>query len=555
MTESFIRAFFRDAPAGQHILLWTVGRGGEKTSHWCSSVEEAVLAGQSDKTQDKNTYFGVGTRRYGKYIEPNQRGDEKDVAYLYGTWIDIDIRSDAHAKENLPDSIEEAMDILEAVPLEPSYVINTGHGIQAYWLFTTPMSCGIQWQETKKWTKRFNYTFKLFSKKMGWDVDSVFDLTRVMRLPGTMNVKGGGSAPVTIISQSDKRYDPFEITEYLIDESLVSEPTNIVSVPTDNVTVSLSAQPPLDKFEALFDNHPEFKDRWNHKKPPSSRDDSMSSYDMSLASMAARNGWTVQEIVDLLVYHRKKYAHLDNGSKGTRTDYLIRTAKNAVATINTEHAYESVSVTVTAGTDAESPRMPQTDDEKAEVFKGISKLLTLPVTGFIKYDGDEPTFKIKVDDRWIDLGGIENITTFNRFQNKIAAHIGRGIPNFSRDKWRGVWETLMSVVSVETLADGGDIGIMYNTKLSRWITSTGVCEVTRELDMCDTGMIYKCKSRLYFCLDDFYRFIKLHEHENVTRPQLTRTLRGFGVEAKEVGYEDEGKVRKRHMWFVSELFR
>ena len=60
------------------------------------------------------------------------------------------------------------------------------------------------------------------------------------------------------------------------------------------------AQAPTTKYGALMENDQKFKKSW-HRQRPDLPDQSASSYDMSLASIAVMAGWSDQEVRNLLV--------------------------------------------------------------------------------------------------------------------------------------------------------------------------------------------------------------------------------------------------------------
>ena len=60
---------------------------------------------------------------------------------------------------------------------------------------------------------RLQATIQAVAKLHGWDVDSTFDLARVLRLPGTYNRKvPDDPKPVEIIeAHEDRRYNPSDL--------------------------------------------------------------------------------------------------------------------------------------------------------------------------------------------------------------------------------------------------------------------------------------------------------------------------------------------------------
>jgi hypothetical protein len=546
--SDFIGAFFAGMPEGQHILVWTA-REQARVSHWGDSVAAAASIAEAEAAKSQNTYFGVGTRRRGKHLVPDKRGEDKDVAYLYGMWVDIDWMSDAHQKQNLPADEDEAYSILEAVPLDPSIVVRSGHGLQAYWLFDEPLPIGLGMDAAKRMTMRWNYTFKRFAQRCGWDVDSVFDLARVMRVPGSRNVKNGGDVAVEIVTfEPDRRYSIYELMDSAIDEDAVPSQLAANSMRAGNLVLNYTAQYNVDKFEALSENNPEFHARWLHKKAPGG-DNSMSSYDMSLASMAAYAGWDMQEIVDLLICHRRKYKDLDPNNKEQRFDYLERTARKAWMDAQDSEKREAAKAALVVRPDEAQSK--DGDDAPAEdmgTWEALAKVLKIDIRGMKKFLADEPTYRILIGDGEYEMGTIENITSWVRFQNKVATHTGRAIPRFKPQQWADIWSRiLMSAVSV-SIADGGSAEVLYSDRFAQWMDDQVVLTVDAEVDITDPGHIYKCDGSVYFQLDDFYRWLKLYHHDNVTRGVVAKVLRQMNARPKHISIVRDGKKSSRNMW-------
>lgn len=543
---NFINAFFSGMRDGQNILIWTLP---SRTSYWGGSLGAASAIAEAQVSKHQDTYFGVGTRRFGKHITSDERGKDSDVSYLYGMWLDIDMRNEAHAKENLPATDEEALSILEAVPLEPTILVHSGHGYQAHWLFDEPLAIGLGTEAAKRMTMRWNYTFKRFAQRCGWDVDSVFDLARVMRLPGGRNVKHGGDVPVEMIRcEPERRYSIDELMEHCVDDDVLPD-VNGTNLRAGNVVMNYSATYPVDKFEALSENNPDFLARWKHTKPPSGGDQSMSAYDMSLASMAAYAGWSLQEIVDLLICHRRTRKELDPNNKEQRFDYIERTARKAwtdAQDAGKREAAKAALIVTTSESQAEDGDIPG----DGTPWEAVSKALLIDIRGMTKYLSDEPTYKIQIGDKHYDLGTIENITSWARFQNKIATHTGKAIPKSTSKNWSDYWSRMLMSASVVSIADGGSADMLYEDRFNQWLESQSIVRVNTEVEMGDTGTVFQLRETLYFSLDDFYRWLKLFHHDSAPRGAVAKVLRGMGHGAMphHITVVRDGKRTTRNMW-------
>lgn len=161
----------------------------------------------------QNIYFSPGICATAK----NDKLAEPDIAGIPALWADVDIFHPAHAKKNLPKSVQEAYTLIpECLP--PSIIVHSGHGLQFWWLlkevwnFDTPE----EKDRAKDILTRLQGYIRQRAQANGWHLDSVQDLCRVMRLPGTVNIKIPNE-PVwaQVIEYNDSRYDPAELDELL----------------------------------------------------------------------------------------------------------------------------------------------------------------------------------------------------------------------------------------------------------------------------------------------------------------------------------------------------
>ena len=117
-----------------------------------------------------NTFFGVAARK-------NKGGKKEDVGYCRVVWLDKDIDKDGDI------STEDFIAKLNGFLFPPSYIVNSGHGIHAYWLLKEPV-------ETPEELIRLEELNKSLARYFSTDFN-VCDYSRIMRVPGTVNQKRG----------------------------------------------------------------------------------------------------------------------------------------------------------------------------------------------------------------------------------------------------------------------------------------------------------------------------------------------------------------------------
>ncbi len=311
--EEFLNMLFAEAVAeDRRLCVFTLP--DRRTRHFSSLTAAALHAAEEAKT--KEVYFGVGLagRNFGR------RNSSSDIVAIVGLWADIDLAAPWRAEKPLPRTVDEARTILDRLPLAPSVLVDSGHGLHAYWLFKEPWVFETDDERIKaaKTARGWVETVRNAARGLGWDVDSVGDLARVLRLPGTVNRKGQMPVEVRVLESGDRRYNPDDFEPFAADEV----PVEMDEVQVDALALRPDAEPPADKFGRLMCVSQTFSDSWNHWRADSS-DQSQSAYDQSLADIAALSDWSDQEIADLLIAVRRR--HGQKPEKALRPDYVTKT--------------------------------------------------------------------------------------------------------------------------------------------------------------------------------------------------------------------------------------
>lgn len=163
----------------------------------------------AEETAGHDVYFGLGLRIEG--LEPTEQGRVDDIVALPGFVVDIDFFDpqfpNAHKAKNLPRSIEEAAPFFDGLP-DPSAVVYSGNGIQAYHFFREPvvLETSTQRQRMKDRLKQWQNVFVSRGKELGWHVDDVATLPHVFRLPGFTHQKTGRQAKL-LYCDASLRYE------------------------------------------------------------------------------------------------------------------------------------------------------------------------------------------------------------------------------------------------------------------------------------------------------------------------------------------------------------
>ena len=165
-----------------------------------------VSAPVPDLDLKQNCYLGLGIRRQ-RPDNGSGRGKTDDIIAIPGLWLDLDYHSPgAHkASHPLPPSEDAALSLLDAAPYKPSLIVHSGHGLQIYWLFKelAVFDSNDDRETFGRLCRGWQSLFQQAGRDRGWHVDSTADLARVLRIPGTRNLKTIEPRPVEVNEAND----------------------------------------------------------------------------------------------------------------------------------------------------------------------------------------------------------------------------------------------------------------------------------------------------------------------------------------------------------------
>ena len=217
-----------------HFAYLTKFKGGKKFYSFkvADESQRMAMAIKAIELSDNGVdiWHSVNTVSVAPY--GNKRGDESVISYQTAIVTDIDILSDAHKSTNLASNFDEAKSFL---PFTPSLILDSGYGLQAYYIFDQPILITNQNREELK--QRNNLLLDVIRQRAnGKDIDGVGDLPRILRTPSTFNCKlGTQNAPMChVVENSGLRFSPIEIDEKLnaMIQAQKKEAKQIVAIPT-----------------------------------------------------------------------------------------------------------------------------------------------------------------------------------------------------------------------------------------------------------------------------------------------------------------------------------
>lgn len=169
------------------------------------AVDSALILDRATAlSKTAQVYFGINRRS--RALALGERGGNADISNISMIGMDIDVSDPRDPDQGLPQSQEEALELLEAFSLKPTYTISSGLGIHAYWVLCEEIeiTSEIERANAQNFIRDFYRGFAEYAKPFKFD--STHDLSRMLRFPGSWNFKDANNPKqVEFLSQNPER--------------------------------------------------------------------------------------------------------------------------------------------------------------------------------------------------------------------------------------------------------------------------------------------------------------------------------------------------------------
>lgn len=519
----FLEAIYADAlgRSSGHLLIWTAS---PKRSAWFRDLGQAAeYAGRCAG----DTYVGVGLsdKDYGAHA----RAKAHQIVHVPALWLDLDYLDDVHQHDDLPESEEEARQLIGDVGLDPTVVVHTGHGLQAWWRIdggeceTDSLRENLaltvrRWQQTQINGAR---------ARRNWRIDATHDLARLMRIPGTWNMKAE-PVPVRILEGPHPIIIPIGLFIGQIEDAPSPAP-NIPPPSAGPIILRPDAEPPSEKFSLLLKVERRFKGAWERTRADIG-DRSPSGWDMALADIAVEAGWADQEIVNLIIASRRKYGD----DLKLRQDYFALLLQKAhVLNGNLDQRIAAAEV------DADTRDIRLTY---------VSEHLGITVHGMIRHPGPPASYRLQTDLGPIPIRTIEGLTSATKLRNLVADVARHVVPTMKPKRWDSVVQALLDVCEDDVIEDATEAGRVKEW-LDVYITDAKIYgSPAAGIPLRRPFVSDAHDSRIGFFGDGLHLWLVQKRAEKLTKQEMSVLLRAYGCEQTKINADIEGKRTSRLIW-------
>jgi hypothetical protein len=574
------------------VMSISPGKDGKVGYTFCKTPKAAAETALRIAKDNDNAYACMSL------VDPKKikkkRGTAKDSKGIVGFWADIDIADPAAPKpgKNPPVSWDEAVAIAMGVGATPSVVVRSGHGMHAYWLFKRPWLFADESERdfAADVAKGWSNTLKMVARDHGRTLDSVFDLARVLRIPGTINTKNPAiPTQVDLVVPPKGHYHRIKRHDRMELQSLIRAPeegqADEVVKPQKLKDVEFRFPNELEraklesKVMIACMNDRTFKDTWEKKRIDfQSGDQSASEYDMSIANQLIASGWDEQEVLWALVLWREKHGS-DTDKILKRADYVELTiAKAKKGNVVAVAAKEITNLTAEVQqlqrkyNEAPSPEIQQQIDTELEekrqkAFETVSKLIGAHLTGFMRDGlGKDANYYLEFDGKKCLIGSVDDLFTIKRVRSCIYTDADIVLGKIGETDW---WQAMQLLTSFRAQRTNP-----YLTPSYRWLSyllgyieraphigdkeENPECEsqevkyqrMLRRQPYWENG---KGQKRVFFHLESLRSHVQKYFGDRTPHDEIVDAIRAIGGVPEHVHKKLRGKKLHRYLWTISEI--
>ena len=535
VANEFLSQLFEGAPDNLFGYFW---RLSDKTAHPFPAAAPPDLHGGA-----ADVYLGVSLSS--RPPAPSERVRAAEAAGIMALWADVDVAGPAHKKANLPPSFEGALALVAEMPLRATAVVHSGHGLQPWWFLKEPWLFGDDGERARAAAAASGWQSLLSQKARAhsWDVDSTGDLSRVMRLPGTVNGKVVTEPLNVVVMTADYsvRYDP--------DDFLPFHVARTVPLNGDGKEVE-AEEPRYAEVSGLLKASRGARLAFERKL--TTGDTSPSGQDMALAIAAAAENWAAPRIAGLLVLCREQ-----NGEDLKHPAYYSLTVNKAVQFVQAERTQDKAVCDLSeflgqyGPPEANGCPPPPEPDKRRGLIDMLRRITGLDICGLIRHNSSPVAYRLVLGNGQFLLGGVNALCDQNIFRRKLFDFTRRLPPLVKKKQWDTVAQALMDIAEDEETDEEGNHCTAGPCWLRDYIAENPPIDQAEEA--IGSSLPFVKDGRTMFFLRNLRLWLKLYRGQDLTVPALSSILRQAGCESTHENYKNgDGKRTSCHLWSIPE---
>ncbi|HTU00359.1 MAG TPA: hypothetical protein VMG58_01035, partial [Candidatus Sulfotelmatobacter sp.] len=511
-----------------------------------------------------------------------RRCKSEEITGLCGVGTDLDLHSAAHGDKPLPTTIAEALSILP-VGFPPTIILVTGNGVHAWWLFKEPLMFDSEEERTNvaRLLGRFHTMLRLNAAAKGWVYDRLSDLARILRIPGTKNLKDPANPKDVLLHSQSGAYYNLSDFEDLLDDAQVPDPETQAKAAQEwkerfadkPLTINAAARIPQELLDAWMDPQQVapriaamFRNTWERRRHDL-KDPSQSGYDLALADFGVDAGLSEQQIVDLIMHHRstsgqkhrKGLAYFQRtiataqqradyrvamapivGAEGTAAKTGLAGAQAAPVAPGASQGSDTISPPPDAAPPPPPPDPAAEDRKRAALCEEISDRLDLKppcrLLRIVMIQGKAPQYRMEFTNRMkLEIPAYSKLVDQGFVLAEIGAQIRRVMDRMKPVLWKQTAQMILDACIVEEGTDEMDWLGSMRQYLQHYLAETNfIRAIEEEPKLQDQRKPMVINGRISLIASELQAYINKTTFQNLSIPKITGALSALGAKSRRV---------------------
>lgn len=428
-----------------HLLIWTLP---DRKSRWFNDLDVAAAAAVEASIKGADVYVQVGVAS--RNLGPGRRAKREEVVAIPGVWCELDIKTDD--RDGFRDE-DAALHFLQQAPLPPTVLIHSGGGIHCWWLFKEPWWFSDGGEREQAAHVVHGWWRHLADKAQAADqsIDSVWDMSRILRIPETKNTKY--DREVRVIQWDDgNRINQADLEVYS------RKPPMRAHAGGGDFVVEPKGYPPVIKLQALFDEDAEFKRSFLQRIPTSGmQDDSLSAFDLSHCTKAVLAGWDPwEDCPSLITSFRQAHGTPEDQGKGRRRSYVLNTILRAMDALELQAQREDLATrqasdirNVQDMIEGANGQPIEDREQRQKVWDMVRSCTTVDLDGITQYGKTtKAVFVLRVKGLGeVRIGSADDLITAKTWKSRLLT-MGKGVSLPKPPIWSEITQAIAKCIDV-----------------------------------------------------------------------------------------------------------
>ena len=514
IAQPFLDDFYKGAVSGDHrFALWMKHN---RAHMWHNEIDLSKVDGVRD------TYFTMAL-----YPRGITKRKQHNASAIFGVWLDVDCGDKGNGQTYFP-TVDEALSwVTDELAGKWSHIIHSGGGLHVYLMFDETF-----WIESEEDRIRAQKVVKGFHRwadaRCPYTIDSLIDLSRVMRLPGTMNTGTGEMCHV--MDQSGVEIALSDLEE-LIPEVEIVETGQMAG--TDG---EVDIEGLKKKIELLRSTDAAFNRTW--KRDGRFADKSPSGYCMSIANIMACAQFNDGEIISAL----KLWRGSQTDAKPKGEDWYLTTLGKA----REIHKEDAVGNKVAAAAADELGGGAKLDAISAVFKRKVTRIVKRVVPEY-KGNKEKCNYVIYFDKGNLVVPSTAVLMSQHHMKALAFEEANLMMAHLKPNKWADFLSLILAKMEESYEAVEGNLAFNIEQEIGTFLAKkTESCLVVDDFALMKKNTVYEEGGIKYFPWSSFRQHLSSAGY-SISNRQLAGVLKSLGGESRQ--FNDEQRTR---LWCLKE---